>query len=653
MTIKLKFMFLLIAVFLLYGAADYGILQCIIYPGFLSLEQMEAQKDMDRCTRTIEREIHHLSALCLDWAAWDETYSFIKDPDSNYPEINLSVTTFEDNNLHVLAICDLNGRVVWHRIHYPKGGASIGLKDFPPSFVPADHPLMLQPDPTGRPFSEIVAQGVLMTEHGPLLIASRPIITTNHEGPARGVFMMGRFLDDGLVEKLTDQTQVVFSVIPLRPGPLISTAKTIMTGFSPENSYVIKNQGDDMLSVYSVYPEVTKKPAFLIKAVIPRKIAATGLKTVRYAMISITLAGATALLVMLILMQRIVLNPLSALTHHVLEVGKSHDLTARIAVSGHDEIGALAREFNSMLRQISEARSKLLEQSYFSGMAEMAEGILHNIRNAVTPISGSIHLLRGRLEKMPDAEMEKAHEELNNNDLVEERRQELIHFVLLVNQALGRLLRETNARLEAMAGHSERIEQILNQHQKWAGGLRLSEPVCVSEAVRDAVSLMTPATREYINIMISPDLDTIGDVLAQRVPFLQTLLILLKNAAESCRRISEKSGTVVVEGGIIMQENSRSCAHIRIQDNGCGIAPWHMKQLFTRGFSTKAKAEQKSGIGLHWCANALSLMGGNIRAESPGTGQGAVFHVVLPIVINQEGSLESITKPSSGEGYDR
>jgi len=40
-----------------------------------------------------------------------------------------------------------------------------------------------------------------------------------------------------------------------------------------------------------------------------------------------------------------------------------------------------------------------------------------------------------------------------------------------------------------------------------------------------------------------------------------------------------------------------------------------------------------TGLGLHWCANAVAGMGGQISAESAGTGQGAAFHVLLPAAV--------------------
>jgi two-component system NtrC family sensor kinase len=64
---------------------------------------------------------------------------------------------------------------------------------------------------------------------------------------------------------------------------------------------------------------------------------------------------------------------------------------------------------------------------------------------------------------------------------------------------------------------------------------------------------------------------------------------------------------------------------LEVRDNGIGIAPEHMPELFRNGFTTKP--DGKGGEGLHWCANALVKLKGRIWAESAGTGTGAAFFI--------------------------
>ena len=74
--------------------------------------------------------------------------------------------------------------------------------------------------------------------------------------------------------------------------------------------------------------------------------------------------------------------------------------------------------------------------------------------------------------------------------------------------------------------------------------------------------------------------------------------------------------------------NEQPMVRLTVTDTGCGFDDNFRQKLFQRGFSSKQG--HLSGLGLHWCANAVTAMGGRIQAESRGPGQGAQFHVLLP-----------------------
>ena len=54
--------------------------------------------------------------------------------------------------------------------------------------------------------------------------------------------------------------------------------------------------------------------------------------------------------------------------------------------------------------------------------------------------------------------------------------------------------------------------------------------------------------------------------------------------------------------------------------------PHNLERVFEKGFSTKSR-DTNYGIGLHWCANAISALGGRIWAASDGPGRGASMHL--------------------------
>jgi two-component system, chemotaxis family, sensor kinase Cph1 len=71
--------------------------------------------------------------------------------------------------------------------------------------------------------------------------------------------------------------------------------------------------------------------------------------------------------------------------------------------------------------------------------------------------------------------------------------------------------------------------------------------------------------------------------------------------------------------------------HLTVRDNGIGIAPEQLENVFAifRRLHTQEEYEG-SGIGLAICRKIVSHHGGSIWVTSEGEGQGATFHVRLP-----------------------
>jgi signal transduction histidine kinase len=71
-----------------------------------------------------------------------------------------------------------------------------------------------------------------------------------------------------------------------------------------------------------------------------------------------------------------------------------------------------------------------------------------------------------------------------------------------------------------------------------------------------------------------------------------------------------------------------------VRDNGVGIPEEHIPNLFTRFYrvdKSRSRAGGGSGIGLTIAKYIVESHGGDIWAESAGTGQGSTFTFTLPL----------------------
>ena len=90
------------------------------------------------------------------------------------------------------------------------------------------------------------------------------------------------------------------------------------------------------------------------------------------------------------------------------------------------ELREQVREYrDKMIEALADSRQKLQNQSYAHGMAEMASGVLHNIRNALNPISVGIWKLEENARGASPGRIETALTELTNDATPAERRQKL------------------------------------------------------------------------------------------------------------------------------------------------------------------------------------------------------------------------------------
>jgi signal transduction histidine kinase len=252
----------------------------------------------------------------------------------------------------------------------------------------------------------------------------------------------------------------------------------------------------------------------------------------------------------------------------------------RVPVRDADELGELSQSFNAMARALGEAERRRVE---------VISDVSHELR---TPLS----TLRGYVEGLAEG--------------VVEPTEETWTLLYAEFERLGRL-----------------VDDLQRLSRAEAGQLDLSiAPMSPADAVRLAIGGMLPLFEEKGVELKSAVSEDLPPVLADVDRVVQVLSNLLTNAL----RHTPDGGRVVVKA-----EASGDEVAFEVTDTGTGIAPEHLERLFERFYRveksrSRGEARGGSGVGLAISRALVEAMGGRIRVDSPGPGEGATFAFTLP-----------------------
>jgi PAS domain S-box-containing protein len=199
------------------------------------------------------------------------------------------------------------------------------------------------------------------------------------------------------------------------------------------------------------------------------------------------------------------------------------------------------------------------------------------------------------------------------------------------------VLKESDLRLDTLEGvetiernafaQAQVIDDLLDLGRISSGKMTLDiHPVDLPEIIRDAIdSVRHSADARQVTIQTVLN-SSGGTMMGDKNRLQQVLWNLLANAI----KFTPKGGRVVLTAGRI-----NSHLEIVVSDNGAGITSDFLPHVFERFRQADPSTTRRAGglgIGLALVKHLVELHGGEVRAESLGTNQGATFTVSLPFV---------------------
>ena len=376
---------------------------------------------------------------------------------------------------------------------------------------------------------------------------------------------------------------------------------------------VTKTPGATRTRIAVPIPGPDGRPVATATYTVPRDLSMLGTRMLVLAVVGSSILLAIVLLVLRRMIARLVLAPLKRVERHMGVVRASGTLGLLTDKPRDDEIGSLVTSFNSMLRQLKDLREQLEVQSFTLGRSESAVAVMHNVRNALNPISTVLSQGLGTGAPMDRMLLDRALGELASETIPAVRRQKLAAFLAAAIESVEQERADRRAQIAIGREALHHVLEIIGQQQEAAHERPPLDACDITDIVAQNATIARYSGENSIAFSFPSKPHW---VMANRVILSQVVGNLFANAAEAIAATGRGSGSISVT---IRDKGDSTETHIR--DDGEGFDPATAPTLFQRGYSTRA--HKSGGLGLHWCANSMLTMEGRLDLVSDGKGTGA------------------------------
>ena len=569
------------------------LLAAVITPYFNQLEAQAVHGHIERTAAVLSEYGSKVESAVRDYGDWNASYDYMAHPTAAFERESFSPLAMSNLGVQGMAYVAPDGRAVIARWLDASGlGEQPAMRQrLVDAIRGVDLSRALQGRSSGHLYlrigGDVAAVGVAQVRR------------SDGTGAPRGVVVMARVLTSRQMAALL---QINASIDP--PGAA---------------GVRIVNVSRALAEIHVPVAGIGGRPVAAVRFGVRRDVSLLGRRMLLLAVVGSTVLLLIVLMVLRRMIARLVLAPLHRVETHMQRVRNSGSLALLDEDGRRDEIGSLGRSFNAMLRQLNELREQIEVQSFALGRSESAVAVMHNVRNALNPVSTILSQGITQPPPVDRAMLERAVRELAQGDLAVGRREKLTAFVRAGVDAWSTSREGMRAELEVGREAMAHVLEIIGQQQKKAHERPPLEPCDVTEIVARNATIARYSDKASIAFSFP---SASHRVLANRVILSQVIGNLFGNAAEAIAACGTGSGTISV-----LVDEAGGEVTVRIRDDGEGFGAEVGQTLFQRGFSTRS--HKSGGLGLHWCANSMTAMEGSLRLESAGRGQGAAAVLTL------------------------
>jgi signal transduction histidine kinase len=255
-----------------------------------------------------------------------------------------------------------------------------------------------------------------------------------------------------------------------------------------------------------------------------------------------------------------------------------------VDIRSGDEFESLGDSFNEMSKKLKEGRALLVQSAKMGAVGQMAAGVVHEIGQPLTSISGLIDLLK----------------------------------ILKPNE-------ETKKHLDLMKAEMDRLMGIISRFKTFA---RVSEekmvPLSLNQVVESTAALLAHQIEMKQIDCVVGKAQGLPAIMGDHNSLQQVLINLMINAVDALEE--KKGGPRTIH---VSTSSEGDKVILRMADNGPGIPKDKQERIFDPFFTTK-KEGKGTGLGLAIIGSILNQHGAHVSVESE-VGRGTTFVITFPV----------------------
>lgn len=378
-----------------------GILILLFYTAFHvmirpSLEDqklifIETLKKTIRIALSIEKK--NIAIHCRNWANWESMAHYVKGPSPEFATEVFPDMIFHEDIMDVVLVVKVAHEASKEEILFYKGYKDKKFLNFDQMGI--NNEIQKIKDSIKR--KPAVISALLNSSAGPLIVVANPITSGEKLKKVVGVLILGRFIDEKMLGKISRCTLEKISTFSFDPKVVDDFYSRQMRGhdlFYRENS--------DNLDIYYSLKDIHHRPAMILYTQVNNQL----FRVVNQHFITFIVITALSIIFLGLLLyysiQKYIILRMLNITDTMCKIESLEDLSRRIKIDKkYDEISHLISSINLMLDKLENekvnrenAERTMITQGKLVSIGRLASCISHEINNPLLAIGNSVQVIK-------------------------------------------------------------------------------------------------------------------------------------------------------------------------------------------------------------------------------------------------------------------